>query len=202
MIPVIRNLGLQAYQPVWEAMQTFTLQRDVTRADELWTVEHPPVFTLGLNGKPEHLLQTTDIPLVQTDRGGQITYHAPGQLVVYVLIDVRRSPKSPRQLISALEQSMTTTLAQYGIYATAKPDAPGVYVGDKKIGSVGLRIKNGCSYHGLSLNNDMDLTPFQYINPCGYAGLQVTQLADFGIHISTSELAVPVISSLLSQLKL
>ena len=197
----IRYQGLQDYRSCWQGMQDYTLTRDAVSADEIWIVEHPAVFTQGLNGQPEHLLQLTDIPVVNTDRGGQITYHAQGQLVVYTLIDIKRKQLGVRQLVTLLEQAMIETLAQYGLQAAAKAEAPGVYIADKKIGSVGLRIKKGCSYHGLSLNNNMDLTPFSYINPCGYQGLQVTQLADLGVHIKTYELAVPVVNSIVNSLE-
>lgn len=190
---IIRQLGLQDYQAVWRDMQRFTAERDSETPDEIWVTEHPPVYTLGLNGKHEHLLQANDIPLVETDRGGQVTYHGPGQLVVYLLVDLRRLAIGPRQAVTLLENAMIATLSLYGIAAQARADAPGVYVEGKKIGALGLRIRRGCSYHGLSLNNAMDLTPFRNINPCGYAGLQVTQLADFGVQVQTHELAVPVV---------
>jgi len=193
----IKQLGQQDYTECWQAMQAFTEARDASTEDELWIVQHPPVFTLGLNGKPEHLLQTSDIPLVNTDRGGQITYHASGQLVIYTLIDIKRRGLGVRDLVTLLEQAMIETLAQYGLKAHAKPEAPGVYINDQKIGAVGLRIKKGGSYHGLSLNNQMDLSPFKLINPCGYKDLQVTQLADFGVDIRTDELAVPVLHSIM-----
>jgi lipoyl(octanoyl) transferase len=196
----IRHLGQQDYLSCWQKMQDYTLARDENSTDEIWIVEHPPVFTQGLNGKPEHLLQVSDIPVVNTDRGGQITYHAPGQLVVYILVDIKRRELGVRQLVTTLEQAMIDTLSQYGLQAIAKAEAPGVYIQDKKIGSVGLRIKKGCSYHGLSLNNNMDLSPFSYINPCGYQGLQVTQLVDLGVKIKTTELAVPVVNSIISAL--
>lgn len=196
----IRQLGLQDYQGCWQKMQDYTLARGANSADEIWIVEHPAVFTQGLNGQPEHLLQASEIPVVNTDRGGQITYHAPGQLVVYTLIDIKRRQLGVRQLVTLIEQAMIISLAQYGLRAVARADAPGVYITDKKIGSVGLRIKKGCSYHGLSLNNTMDLTPFGYINPCGYKNLQVTQLAEFGVHIKTSELAIPVVNSIIQAL--
>ncbi len=182
-------------------MQQFTAERAPEHADEIWITEHPPVFTLGLNGQPAHLLQAADIPLVKTDRGGQITYHGPGQLVVYVLLDLRRLSLGPRQAVSLLENAMIQALSLYGIAAEAQPDAPGVYVDGNKIGALGLRIKRGCSYHGLSLNNAMDLSPFQCINPCGYPGLPVTQLADLGVHISTHELAVPVVHHIIKAIE-
>ena len=192
MRPVIRNLGVQPYEPVWQNMQQFTHRRTRATADELWIVEHPPVYTLGLNGKPAHLLDTGPIPVVHTDRGGQVTYHGPGQLVLYTLLDLKRLDLGIRRLVTLLEQAMIITLAQYGIKAQARPDAPGVYVDGQKIGSVGLRVKNHCSYHGLSLNNQMDLNPFQGINTCGYPELKVTQLANLGVTVHTDELAIPV----------
>lgn len=161
-------------------MQEFTATRNANAADELWLVEHPPVYTQGMNGKPEHLLDLGDIPLVQTDRGGQVTYHGPGQVVVYVLIDLRRRGWGVRQLVGLLEQAVIDLLTGYGITAHTRRDAPGVYVQGKKIAALGLRVRHGCSYHGLSLNVAMDLAPFQRINPCGYAGLEVTQLCDEG----------------------
>ena len=185
----IRDLGLQDYQTVWQAMQDFTLQRNSDTPDELWIVEHPAVYTLGLNGKREHLLNTGDIPVIQSDRGGQVTYHAQGQVIIYTLLDIERLNLNIRQLVSLLEQTMIDTLAFYGIVAIAKADAPGVYVQGKKIGSIGIRIKQHCSYHGLSFNNAMDLTPFNFINPCGYKDLKVTQLSDLGVTINTTELA-------------
>lgn len=181
---LIRQLGVRDYQEIWHAMQDFTDQRDADSADEIWLVQHPPVFTQGSAGKPEHLLQRSAIPVVQSDRGGQITYHGPGQQVMYVLIDIKRHKAqghelNVRQLVTALEQSVVKTLADYGVQAYPKADAPGVYVNGKKICSLGLRIRKGCSFHGLALNINMDLSPFQNINPCGYAGLEMCQLADF-----------------------
>ena len=172
------QLGLADYAPVFEAMKAFNDARSEATEDELWVVEHPPVFTQDLAGKPEHLLIRDDIPVVQIDRGGQITYHGPGQLVVYTLIDFKRRQTSVRHIVSALENSIIATLAEYGIAAAADPERPGVYVGAKKIASLGLRIKNGAVYHGLALNIDMDLSPFTHINPCGYAGMEMTQMAD------------------------
>jgi len=182
-------------------MQKFTAERGPETSDEIWVTEHPPVYTLGLNGKREHILQIGDMPLVETDRGGQVTYHGPGQLVVYFLADLRRLAMGPRQAVTLLEDAMIDTLSQYGIRAEAKAEAPGVYVEGKKIGSLGLRIKRGCSYHGLSLNNDMDLSPFSNINPCGYAGLEVTQLADLGVHVLTHELAVPLVHHIIKAIE-
>ncbi len=197
---IIRHLGLQHYEPIWHDMQHFTQQRTPETADELWIVEHFPVYTLGLNGKREHLLKPTTLPLVQSDRGGQITYHAPGQVVIYTLLDIKRLQLNIRQLVTVLEQAMISVLAHYGINALAKTDAPGVYVDGQKIGSVGLRIKNNCSYHGLSLNNALDLQPFATINTCGYAGLKVTQLADLGVTVNTSALALLVVNALTTAL--
>ena len=173
-----RELGQVSYEPTWQAMQRFTNERDANTADEIWLLQHPPVFTQGQAGKAEHLLFPGDIPVVQVDRGGQVTYHGPGQLVAYLLLDVRRSGIGVRELVSRIERSLIDTLASYGVTANAKPDAPGVYVDGAKIASLGLRIRNGRSFHGLALNVDMDLQPFQRINPCGYAGMAMTQLAD------------------------
>ena len=172
------SLGLRDYAPVFAAMQAFTESRHEATEDELWIVEHPPVFTHGMAGKPEHILHTGAIPVVQIDRGGQVTYHGPGQLVVYTLIDFKRRGISVRNLVTRLENSIIATLADYGIAAAADPKRPGVYVGAAKIASLGLRIKHGAVYHGLALNIDMDLSPFAYINPCGYAGMAMTQMAD------------------------
>lgn len=177
---IVRNLGIQDYQHVWHNMQAFTDNRTVDTPDEIWLVQHPSVFTQGQAGKPEHLLQRTDIPVVQSDRGGQITYHGLGQQIMYVLIDIKRHENlNVRQLVTALEQSVVKTLADYGIEGYPKPDAPGVYIDGKKICSLGLRIRHGRSFHGLAFNINMDLTPFHQINPCGYAGLEMCQLADF-----------------------
>ena len=176
----VRHLGLVDYQPTWEAMQSFTAQRDAQTPDEVWLLQHPPVYTLGLAGKPEHILRTSDIPIIPIDRGGQVTYHGPGQLVVYLLLDLKRRGYGVRELVQRLEQSVIDLLRAYDIPGERRPKAPGVYVAQRKIAALGLRIKQGCSYHGLSLNVDMDLRPFQNINPCGYAGLEVTQLSDLG----------------------
>ena len=173
-----RELGQVDYQPTWHAMQRFTDTRGADTPDEIWLLEHSPVFTQGQAGKAEHVLFPGDIPVVQVDRGGQVTYHGPGQLVAYLLLDVRRSGIGVRELVSRIERSLIDLLASYGVNANAKPDAPGVYVDGAKIASLGLRIRNGRSFHGLALNVDMDLQPFQRINPCGYAGMAMTQLAD------------------------
>jgi lipoyl(octanoyl) transferase len=176
----IRHLGLQDYEPLWRAMQRFTDERDAATGDEIWFTEHPPVFTLGLNTNKEHLLDTGDIPVVQIDRGGQVTYHGPGMLMIYPLIDLKRAGIGVRDLVTALEQGVVNLAAGYGIEATARPDAPGVYVEGTKFASVGLRIRRGSSYHGMALNVAVDLAPFLRINPCGYAGLQMTDLATLG----------------------
>jgi lipoyl(octanoyl) transferase len=177
---IIRQPGLSDYEPIWRAMQRFTEQRNETTPDELWLVEHPPVFTLGMNGKPEHLLNPGDIPVVNIDRGGQVTYHGPGQLAAYLLIDIKRRHLGVRALVEKIELALIELLAGYGIEAHGRRDAPGVYVGEAKIAALGLRVRRGCTYHGLALNVNMDLEPFSRINPCGYAGLEVTQLADLG----------------------
>ncbi|HEY8098881.1 MAG TPA: lipoyl(octanoyl) transferase LipB [Methylobacter sp.] len=196
----IRNLGLQDYESTWQDMQRFTQNRDAETADEIWITEHSPVYTLGLNGKREHLLNTGDIPVINSDRGGQVTYHGPGQLIIYTLLDIKRLNLSIRSLVTTLEQAMIFALAQYGITAVARADAPGVYVNGKKIGSIGLRIKKNCSYHGLSINNHMDLRPFDHINTCGYSGLEVTQLTDLGVTVSNAELAPPVTQAIITTL--
>lgn len=174
----IVQLGTRDYEPVFSAMKQFNEQRTADTEDELWVVEHNPVFTQGLAGKPEHLLFSSSIPVVQIDRGGQITYHGLGQLVVYTLIDFKRRKQSVRHIVSALENAIIATLAEYGIDSANDPKRPGVYVGERKIASLGLRIKNGSVYHGLALNVNMDLEPFHQINPCGYAGLEMVQIAD------------------------
>lgn len=175
-VPLLKYLGQVPYEPTWRAMQAFTDQRTAETGDEIWFLEHPPVFTQGLNGKPEHVLFTGDIPVVQIDRGGQVTYHGPGQLVVYPLIDVRRHSLGVRELVMALENSVIRLMADYGIHAQARRDAPGVYVEGRKLASIGLRIRRGCSYHGMAINVNMDLSPFQRINPCGYQGLEVVDM--------------------------
>lgn len=181
---LLRRLGRCEYRPVFDAMRAFTDGRAATTPDELWWVEHPPVFTQGVGGKPEHLLAPGDIPVVRADRGGQVTYHGPGQLVVYCLLDVRRLGLGARALVTILEQAVIELLAAHGIVAQARPDAPGVYLEGAKVASLGLRIRQGRSYHGLSLNVAMDLEPFSRINPCGYPGLRVTQLRDFGVELT------------------
>jgi lipoyl(octanoyl) transferase len=169
---------MQPYQITWQAMQDYTNRRDESTPDQLWLLEHPPIFTLGQAGKSEHLIDPGDIPVVRTDRGGQVTYHGPGQLIAYLLLDLRRAHIGVRTLVSYLEQSVIALLAQHTVAAAPRRDAPGVYIAQSKVASLGLRVRRGCSFHGLSLNVDMDLSPFERINPCGYPGLRVTQLAD------------------------
>ncbi|WP_369857136.1 lipoyl(octanoyl) transferase LipB [Candidatus Thalassolituus haligoni] len=173
---VVRRLGLVDYQPCYQQMVSFTAQRQPDTPDEIWLLQHPRVFTQGQAGKAEHLLVPGDIPVLQTDRGGQVTYHGPGQLVAYLLLDIKRLGIGPRLLVTAMEESIVATLAHWGIRSAAKADAPGVYVDGRKIASLGLRIRNGRTFHGLALNVDMDMTPFLRINPCGYAGLEMTQV--------------------------
>ena len=179
---IIKYLGCSDYQHTWDKMKHLTHDRDANTADELWITEHAPVFTQGLNGKDEHLLATGEIPVIQIDRGGQVTYHGPGQLVLYCLLDIQRLGWGVRTLVTNIEMSIIELLEQYGIKATGKDNAPGVYVEEAKIAALGLRIRKGCCYHGLSLNIDMDLRPFEGINPCGYEGLAVTQVADFVVN--------------------
>lgn len=176
---VVRNLGLVDYEPTWRAMQAFTAARDEATPDELWLCEHPPVFTQGLAGKPEHLLRDIGVPVVKIDRGGQITYHGPGQIVCYLLLDLKRRGLTVKTLVNRMEQAIIDLLAEYGANAERLAGAPGVYVGGAKIAALGLKIKCNCSYHGLALNVAMDLAPFAAINPCGYAGMAVTQLSHF-----------------------
>lgn len=197
----IHDLGMRDYQPTWLAMQQFTLQRDNTTEDELWLLEHAPVYTQGLNGQSAHLLNTNAIPVVQTDRGGQITYHGPGQLIVYPLMDLRRLRFGVREMISCLEYSVIALLAQHGIEAYARKDAPGVYCNEAKIASLGLRVKRGGCYHGLSLNVDMDLQPFTDINPCGYAGMQMTDMKTLGVDIDMASIKQQFISVFLSYMQ-
>jgi lipoyl(octanoyl) transferase len=180
---VVRRLGRVAYEPTWRAMQAFTESRDAATPDELWFLEHDPVFTQGLNGKAEHVLSPGDIPVVGIDRGGQVTYHGPGQLVMYALVDLRRSGIGVRELVVALENAVIALAARHGIEAAGRREAPGVYVGGRPLASIGLRVKRGCSYHGLALNVDMDLGPFARINPCGMAGLAMTHLVAEGARI-------------------
>ena len=176
---IIRNLGLQPYPRIWQAMRDFTDQRNAETTDELWLLRHQPVFTQGQAGKAEHILDPHQIPVIQTDRGGQVTYHGPGQLIAYPLLDLSRRSLTIRSLVTTLEQSIIDLLSQFNLQATAQPQAPGVYVDNNKICSIGLRVRRGCSFHGIALNVDMDLTPFSYINPCGFRGLTMTQLSHY-----------------------
>ncbi len=193
---IVRRPGRVPYEPTWRAMQDFTTQRDSSTPDELWLVEHPPVYTLGQAGKAEHLLHVTDIPLVKIDRGGQITYHGPGQVVGYLLLDLHRRGLKVREMVNLLEQALIDCIADYGLDARRKDGAPGVYIDGEKVAALGLRVRNGCSYHGLSLNVDMDLTPFTWINPCGYSGLKTIQLKDFGVTEGPDEVAERLLSHL------
>jgi lipoyl(octanoyl) transferase len=179
-VALVRDLGRQAYEPVWRAMQAFTDRRDESTPDELWLVEHDPVFTLGQAGKPEHVLMPGDIPVLHVDRGGQVTYHGPGQIVLYPLLDLRRLGVGVKEYVCKVEQAMIDTLGDWNIHAVRRDGAPGVYVNDAKIGALGIRVRRGCTFHGLAFNIAMDLSPFHRINPCGYAGLQVTSMADLG----------------------
>lgn len=199
---MVRELGRQDYLPIWQAMQAFTDRRDANTCDELWLVEHPPVFTVGLNGKPEHLLNPGDIPVVHVDRGGQVTYHGPGQIVAYALLDLRRLGLGPRQLVVTLEQGIISLLAEFGINATSRREAPGVYVDGAKVAALGLRVRRSCCYHGLSLNVAMDLEPFSRINPCGYPGLKVTQMSDLMVSGEAGELAGRLAGKLAEHLRL
>lgn len=182
--PQLRNLGLVAYEPTWRAMQSFNERRDATTRDQLWLVEHPRVFTLGLAGRREHVRAPGDIPVVCTDRGGQVTYHGPGQAVVYLLLDLRRRRLGVRDLVNRIEQAVLDVLRDRGIEGSRRHGMPGVYVGAAKVAAIGLRVARGCSYHGVALNVDMDLEPFSRIDPCGYPGLAATQLADLGVRDS------------------
>ncbi len=193
---VVRQWGRQDYLPVWQAMHEFTDQRDESTRDEIWLVEHNPVFTQGQAGKAEHLLNTGDIPVVQSDRGGQVTYHGPGQLVVYFLINLRRKKLGVRDLVTDIENLVINTLKAYNIESAARPDAPGVYVDGKKICSLGLRIRKGSSFHGLALNVNMDLSPFLRINPCGYQGMEMVQVSDLGGPDNTREVEQQLIQAL------
>jgi lipoyl(octanoyl) transferase len=199
--PVLHTLGMVDYLPTWEAMKQFTNERTAETRDEIWLVQHPPTFTQGLAGLPEHLLFPTDIPVVKIDRGGQITYHGPGQIVAYLLLDLRRWRLNVRELVSLMEQAVIDLLAEYGVAAKNRIDAPGVYVGNAKIASLGLKIKRGCCYHGLALNVDMNLEPYHLINPCGYSGLRVTQCVELGITAGISELQAELAQNLIHGLQ-
>lgn len=188
-LPVVKKLGRRDYLSVWQEMQDFTKTRDADTGDEIWIVEHDPVYTLGRNGKKEHILHNSEIPIIKVDRGGQVTYHGPGQLVVYLLLDLHRRKLGIRQLVTFIEDCLITLLAQYNVKASSDKKAPGVYVDKKKIAALGLRVSKGCTTHGLSLNIDMDLSPFQNINPCGYKGLEITQCVDLNINAGFETLA-------------
>jgi lipoyl(octanoyl) transferase len=198
----VRRLGLADYEPVWRRMQAFTAARGTDTPDEVWIVEHPPVYTLGIAAKPEHLPRIDNgIPVVRTDRGGQITYHGPGQVIAYTLVDLRRLGLGVRALVRRLEGAVIELLEDHGIQATGREDAPGVYAGGTKVAALGLRIRNGCAYHGLSLNVDMDLSPFDVINPCGYAGLPVTQTRALGMALDAGTVADLLVPKLAAQLE-
>ena len=197
----IKALGMVDYESTWRAMQSFTDERTADTLDEIWLVQHPPTYTQGQAGKPEHLLNPTDIPVVKIDRGGQITYHGPGQIVAYLLLDLRRWKINVRELVRLMEQAVIDLLAEYGVAAEGRVDAPGVYVGDAKIAALGLKIKKSCSYHGLSFNVDMDLSPFDNINPCGYEGLRVTQAVELGITVPLEELQAQLTQNLVHGLQ-
>jgi lipoyl(octanoyl) transferase len=197
---ILKRLGRVDYEPTWRAMQDFTAQRTPDTPDELWLCEHPPVFTLGLAGKPEHLLRDIGVPMVKIDRGGQITYHGPGQIVCYLLLDLKRRGLTVKGLVNRMEQAIIDLLAGYGVAAERLEGAPGVYVQGAKIAALGLKIRNGYSYHGLSLNVAMDLTPFHAINPCGYAGMAVTQLSTLVPHIPDADVET-VSGKLVAQLQ-
>ena len=198
--PVIRTLGRTEFETTWRAMQDFTVKRTTETPDEFWITEHPPVYTLGLNRNGVRMPSRDDITVVNTDRGGKITYHGPGQVIIYVLIDLKRKGLNVRQLVSALEGSVVNLLSEFNVHGLARADAPGVYVQDKKIASVGLRLKKECCYHGISLNVDMDLTPFDAIDPCGYRGLEVTQLKDLGADLTQTEAASKLLKYLTKEL--
>jgi lipoyl(octanoyl) transferase len=198
---VVRRLGLADYEPVWQQMKEFTLARNADTPDELWQVEHPPTYTLGVASKPEHLPRMDNgIPVIKTDRGGQITYHGPGQIVIYTLLDLRRRNLGVRALVRRLERAVIELLRDYDIEANGREDAPGVYVAGAKIAALGLRVSNGCCYHGLSLNVNMDLTPFGAINPCGFPGLEVTQLCDLGVADPTAIIADKLLEKLSTEI--
>jgi len=196
----VRSLGPVEYEPTWRAMQDFTAARTEVTPDELWLLQHPPVYTLGQAGKAEHLIAPTDIPVVAIDRGGQITYHGPGQLVIYVLVDLRRRGYGIRELVTRMEQAVIDFLAALGVAGARLPGAPGVYVEGAKIAALGLRVRQGCTYHGLALNLDMDLAPFAAINPCGYAGMRVTQCRDLGIAMPMREAESALSQNLLTRI--
>ena len=195
------DLGLVEYQPTWQAMRDFTDSRDEQTPDELWVCEHPPVYTLGQAGKREHILNAANIPVVQSDRGGQVTYHGPGQVVIYTLVNLRRAGFGIREMVVRLENSVIGLLAQQGIEAISRRDAPGVYVKGAKIAALGLRVRRGCSYHGIAMNIDADLTPFAGINPCGYEGLSVTSTQQLGVTLDKDQLVANFVEAVHTQLR-
>lgn len=197
---LIRNLGLQPYESVSTAMHDFTYHRDESTPDEIWLVEHPAVFTQGQAGKAEHILLSGDIPVIQSDRGGQVTYHGPGQQIVYLLLNLKRRKLGVRELVTVLEQTVVNTLAEFSITAYPRAEAPGVYVDGRKICSLGLRIRQGCSFHGLALNINMDLSPFLSINPCGYAGMEMTQVSHFVENITPADVQPRLVANLIALL--
>lgn len=197
---IIRNKGLCAYNETYAAMSAFTDKRDDESHDEIWFLEHPPVYTLGLSGKPQHIIDAGDIPVVKTDRGGQVTYHGPGQLMVYLLVDIKRKSIGVREFVNKLEQSVIALLSEYGIEGKRRENAPGVYVDHKKISALGIRVRRGCSYHGLSLNVDMDLTPYNGIHACGYKDLEMTQINTFSTNYDLQQVAKDLLPCLIRQL--
>lgn len=196
----IFDLGMQDYEPLYEKMRAFTVKRGSASSDEFWCVQHPSVFTLGANADSKNILKDSDIPVVTTDRGGQVTYHGPGQLIIYLLIDLHRKSLGIKQLVQSIEQSVVELLLAYKLEAEARADAHGVYVDNAKIASLGLRVSRGCSYHGLALNVNMDLAPFSYINPCGFAGLKITQLHDHGIGLTCQQVQLQLLDKLCNNL--
>lgn len=196
----IRSLGLQDYNTTWQAMRRFTAERTQDTVSEIWLLQHPPVYTLGQAGKPEHILSHGEIPIVQSDRGGQVTYHAPGQLVIYLLLDLKRAGIGVRRLVDCMENAVIELLKKHKITAFSRTDAPGVYVDDAKIAALGLRVRHGYTYHGLALNMDMDLTPYEQINPCGYTGLPITQTRSLGLTITIQQAAHELVSLLALEL--
>lgn len=197
---IVRTLGLQDYATCWHSMQQFTQQRDENALDEIWLLEHPAVFTQGQNGKPEHILQPGNIPIIKVDRGGQVTYHGPGQLVCYTLVNLQRKKLNVREFVTRLETAVIEFLKEHRLYSSAKPEAPGVYINDKKICSIGLRIRRGCAFHGLAFNVAMDLTPFSYINPCGFANLEMTQLSEYLDNVTIEKTMLDLTTHLMKNL--
>lgn len=197
---IIKSFGLSDYQSTWQAMKTFTDSRTAQSQDQIWLLQHPPVFTQGIAGKPEHLLNAHGIPLIRTDRGGQITYHGPGQIIAYLLLDIRRLKLTVRELVRRMENAVIDVLKTYHIPAAGRVEAPGVYVDDAKIAALGLKIRKNYCYHGIALNIDMDLTPFSYINPCGYTGLRVTQMKDLGVSSTLEMISLQLASQLQEKL--